>query len=303
MATGEFELIEHYFAHCQEQSSPIDRSIDTGIGDDAAVLRLRPGSRLYSEAALVSDADWRSLPADALAAHTLVALITRCYCRQRQPHWYTLNLALHAPDSGWLQAFSNGLSACNHYYGLRLVGGDTTSGKDSVLLRLFATDHAAPHSSARPSTQHDTDSTQLVYLTGYPGVAALARGDLEHRYPLQFQREQLLNAYFSPRVEPAWLVLLQQFATAAETLQQGLNTAVTSLTARTNRAFDIELPSPPVAQDILKNLESWQLPREILMQSAEIALICFTIPSARQAAMLEFAARHRLQPVYIGESV
>ncbi len=298
MPAGEFELIERYFAHCAAaDGNPAKTGVLTGIGDDAAVLAPPGACRLFTEAMTASDTERKLLAADALAVRTLVGLITRCYCRGLQPRWYTLNLALHKADPGWLQAFSRGLANCSRDYSLALVGGDTTGGKDDILLRMFAT---AQQHETLPKTH---TGRQLVYLNGCPGAAALVRADLEGNRRIQAGREQLMQAYLYPRIDPAWLILLQHFAVCAAGLHEGLDAAIAGLHRHTRQEFNISFPLQHAREMLCENPDSLELPPDTLMQSAEIAQLCYTIPVQRRDAMLAFAAQHRLQPVLIGESL
>ena len=150
MPSGEFELIYRYFASLG--SGP---GVSLGVGDDAALLQLRPGQQLvtsvdtllagvhFPEDTFPEDIAYRAV---AVAASDLAAM-------GAEPLAMTLALSLPEADEFWLHSFSQGLAAASRDCQLPLVGGDTTRGGLAISVTVMGQvpeGQALLRSGARP---------------------------------------------------------------------------------------------------------------------------------------------------------
>ena len=105
-----------------------------GIGDDAAVLQVPPGSlQVVANATLNAGVHFPidTAPAD-LGWKALAVNLSDLAAMGAQPAWCTLSLSIHEADAAWLDAFLDGFLALAQAHGVALVGGDTTRGPLSV---------------------------------------------------------------------------------------------------------------------------------------------------------------------------
>ncbi len=135
---GEFELISRYFA--ARGAAPIGRSgVILGIGDDAALLQLPPGSDLVcavdtivSGRHFLEGTDARSVGHRALAVN-----LSDMAAMGAVPAWATLALTVPQADPQWLERFSSGFFDLAEAHAVSLVGGDTTCGPLTVSVQIM----------------------------------------------------------------------------------------------------------------------------------------------------------------------
>jgi thiamine-monophosphate kinase len=165
-AVGEFELIERI-----RRRVAGDASVPVGIGDDAAVIRTRPGMALVATTdSLVLDrhftTDWPPAAIGHLAAH---ANLSDLAAMGAVPRWALLALTLPEDDAAWLEGFLDGFLAAADSSGLVLVGGNISSGPLNITVELLGEvnpDHVA--------TRRGAQSGDLLVVTGTLGDAAAA---------------------------------------------------------------------------------------------------------------------------------
>src|SRR5512134_3405306 len=128
---SEFDLIRRYFTH------PVRHTV-LGVGDDAALLRVRRGMELAVSADMLvggrhffHDADPRALGHKALAVN-----LSDMAAMGAIPRWATLALALPRADARWLRAFSAGFMRLARAHAVDLIGGDTTRGPLNICVQI-----------------------------------------------------------------------------------------------------------------------------------------------------------------------
>ena len=142
MALTETSLIERYFRAAGAQRS----DVTLGIGDDAAILSVPPGSALVASTdTLVAGVHFpHGSPAASIGHRALAVNLSDLAAMGARPAWALLALTLPEAQEAWLQEFSAGLGALAQEYRVALVGGDTTRGP---LVRDRAT--AGPRANGR----------------------------------------------------------------------------------------------------------------------------------------------------------
>ena len=128
----EFELIERFF---MTPAEPGD-GVWLGIGDDAAVLDVPPGS------VVVDEMTCHPIPAGAdgftFGSFAIGDTLARIRKTGARPRWFTLALTLPEADEGWLEGFSRAIRDAARCHRVRLVGGDTTQGPGALAVCVFA---------------------------------------------------------------------------------------------------------------------------------------------------------------------
>lgn len=160
---SEFDLIRRFFHYPGSHT-------DLGVGDDAALMQLRPGMQLaVSTDMLVSGRHFFADADPALIGWKTAAVnISDMAAMGAEPRWITLSLALPQVDEQWLGALAHGFRDCCEAYCVDWVGGDTTRGPLNLCATIFGevpTDNAVRRDGAR----HGDD----VWVSGWPGMAAL----------------------------------------------------------------------------------------------------------------------------------
>ncbi len=171
----ETDLIRRFFARGDR---PAEGAI--GIGDDAAVTRLPPGTDLVSATDTIvagvhfpaetaaGDIGWRAL---AVNLSDLAAM-------GATPQWALLALALPDAEDSWLGEFSAGFFELAEQHDVSLIGGDLVRAPLSATVTALG---SLPAGAA--VTRSGLSPGDLLFVTGVPGSAArgldglLGRGD------------------------------------------------------------------------------------------------------------------------------
>src|SRR6201988_5063405 len=132
MALTEFELIRRYFTHRA-------RGAVLGVGDDAAIVRGRPGHELVVTTDMLVEGRHFAAGADPekLGHKALAVNLSDIAAMGATPRWVTLALALPRADARWLAAFSHGFMRLARRHGVDLVGGDTTRGPLNICVQVM----------------------------------------------------------------------------------------------------------------------------------------------------------------------
>ena len=186
---GEFGLIDRISAHVGSGEGVV-----TGIGDDAAVTALSPGMQLLTSTdMLLEDVHFRRTwhPPVLLGRKSLAVSISDIAAMGAIPRWSLLSLGIPAGfPLDFLDGFVDGFLAMAAEHGVTLIGGDTCSSRNGLVISVTIMGEQYPHLVARRSGAQVGDE---IWVTGSLGGAALAL--------------RLLEAE-SPEVEPALMARL-----------------------------------------------------------------------------------------------
>jgi len=164
---GEFELISRYFLRAAQARADAS-GVVLGIGDDAAVLALPPGTELV--AAVDTIVAGRHFPettdARSIGHRALAVNLSDLAAMGATPAWATLALTLPNVQPTWLERFSAGLLDLADANAVALVGGDTTRGPLTVSVQILG--HVPCGTALRRSGARDGD---LLAVTGTLGDA------------------------------------------------------------------------------------------------------------------------------------
>ncbi|STQ43402.1 Thiamine-monophosphate kinase [Ewingella americana] len=147
MACGEFDLIARYFNRYRTAR----RDVQLGIGDDCALLTVAEKQLLaVSTDTLVEGIHFLKTidPAD-LGYKALAVNLSDLAAMGADPAWVSLALTLPEVNTEWLEAFSDSLFEQLNYYGMQLIGGDTTRGPLSMTLTIQGADPCRPRLNPR----------------------------------------------------------------------------------------------------------------------------------------------------------
>jgi thiamine-monophosphate kinase len=290
MACGEFSLIARYFDRVKNAR----RDVETGIGDDCALLNVPEKQTLaISTDTLVSgihflpDID----PAD-LAYKALAVNVSDLAAMGADPAWLTLALTLPNVDEVWLKAFSDSLFEQLNYYDMQLIGGDTTRGPLAMTLGIHGyvpAGRAIKRSGARPG--------DWIYVTGTPGDSAAGLAILQHR--LQVSDANDSNYLVQRHLRPTPRVLhgqaMRGLANAAIDLSDGLISDLGHILNASECGARIDLDALPYSEAMKRHVDAEQAVRWALSGGEDYEL-CFTVPELNRGA-LEVAVAHLGAPI------
>ncbi len=159
MRIGEDELIDRIRRRIP--ASP-GGAMRLGIGDDAAVIRSRPGTEwVFSCDQFVENIHFLTAaqPPEAIGYKALARAVSDLGAMGARPRFFLLSLWLPSGRTGtWLDRMTRGMGRAARQFGLTLAGGDTArslSSNPAVALNLMvigeiAAGHAVGRGGARP---------------------------------------------------------------------------------------------------------------------------------------------------------
>ncbi len=160
----EFSIIERFFT---AQSQP-RQDVIIGVGDDCAITTV-PTNQALATTTDTLVAGTHFLPdtrASDVAHKALAVNLSDLAAVGAVPAWISLALSLQEIDEDWLDEFSDTLARLCEYYGINLIGGDTTKGPLSIT--ITAQGFVPPESVA---TRSGANRGDLIYVTGTLGDA------------------------------------------------------------------------------------------------------------------------------------
>jgi thiamine-monophosphate kinase len=293
MPLSEFELIERYFTRPA-------RGAVLGVGDDAALVRVRRGMELVvSSDMLVAgrhffpDADPEKLGHKALAVN-----LSDMAAMGAAPRWATLALALPRADKRWLAAFARGFLRLARQHRVDLIGGDTTQGPLAICVQILG-EVPAGATLRRDGARVGDD----VWVSGMLGNAALALAAIKGKVPLARRDRALLEARLhTPIPRIALGTALRGIARSAIDISDGLLADLGHICERSGVAARVELqlvPRSPAMEQCLPRPPALAA----LLAGGDDYELCFTASPRRRAAIAPLARRYRIKLTRIGRIV
>ncbi|PDO84616.1 thiamine-phosphate kinase [Kosakonia pseudosacchari] len=279
MACGEFSLIARYFDRVRNSR----RDVETGIGDDCALLNVAEKQTLaISVDTLVAgnhflpDID----PAD-LAYKAMASNLSDLAAMGADPAWLTLALTLPEADEAWLQAFSDSLFEQLNYYDMQLIGGDTTRGPLSMTIGIHGyvpVGRAMKRSGAKPG--------DWIYVTGTPGDSAAGLAILQQRLAVNdsADAQYLLKRHLRPTPRVLQGQALRNLASSAIDLSDGLISDLAHVLKASSCGARIDLDALPFSDAMIRHVMPDQALRWALSGGEDYEL-CFTVPELNRGAL------------------
>lgn len=287
---AEFDIIAKYFTRPAQA--------DVGIGDDAALIRVRDGYQLAVSADMsVADTHFFSdIDAFAIGWKSMAVNVSDMAAMGAEPKWATLSIALPELDESWLRDFSDGLFKCAEAFGVSLIGGDTTRGPLNIAINIMG---EVPFGQAlqRNGAQLGDD----IWVSGELGRAALW---LQHRLgQLVLHAEDvamLATGMHHPQPRVALGQALRGIATAALDISDGLLADLSHLlkASKVGAMLDWQAISPPVLQ---YSQVSESVMQQAVLTGGDDYELCFTAPATKRQAVLALSGQLGLPLSRIGK--
>ncbi len=172
---GEFGLIDHLTQNISLQNP----SSIKGVGDDAAVLDYQNAQTLVSSDTLVEGIhfDLAYTPLEHLGYKAVVVNLSDIYAMNGRPEQILVSIAFSNRFSvEAIEAFYRGIYRACSFYGVDLVGGDTTSSPKGLYISITAIGKAEKDKIVYRNTAKEGD---IICVTGDLGAAYLGLQLLE----------------------------------------------------------------------------------------------------------------------------
>lgn len=291
MALTEFSLIQRYFTHPA-------RGAVLGVGDDAALLRPRPGMELVVTADMLLEGRHFAPGADPvrLGHKSLAVNLSDLAAMGARPRWALLSLALPRADARWLADFSRGFMALARRHGTDLVGGDTTRGPLAISVQAMGevpAGTALRRDGARPGDD--------VWVSGTLGEAALALAARSGRVRLErAERARCERRLHVPQPRVALGMALRGIARSAIDVSDGLMADLGHICERSGVRAVLRLGALPAGPAVKRRLPQ-RVACEALLAGGDDYELVFTAPPGRRAALARLGARLGIALTRVGE--
>ena len=289
--------------------------VQLGIGDDAALIRVRRGQEmiLTTDLSIEGVHFTRALhPPRSVGHRALARSLSDIAAMGGTPRFALVSLALTKRTTrAWVESFYAGLMTLAKRFGLVLIGGDTalvssSTAVDVIVAGEVERSRALRRSSARPGDQ--------IYVSGRLGLAALGlrflkRGarvrHLDRGRPWRDSTTGAARQAVQAHLYPEPLCALgrflseKRFASSAIDISDGLSTDLAHLCEASGvgaRVWANRIPRPEVRDAARSSREA---PLDLALHGGEDYQLLFTVPPRKTAKV---PARFRGVPLQrIGE--
>ncbi|MDP5146094.1 thiamine-phosphate kinase [Shewanella sp. ULN5] len=274
----EFQLIEQFFKNKGQKR----RDVMLGIGDDCALVQPADGKVIaISCDTLVEGVHFfADMPAHALGYKSLAVNLSDLAAMGAEPAWMTLALSLPDVNQQWLADFSSGLFEAAEYYGVALVGGDTTRGPRCINVTING---QVPKGKALKRS--GAKIGDWVFVTGSLGDSALGLDMLRNKQVIKPEhKEYLLNRHYYPTPRVLAGQALRGLASSAIDLSDGLVSDLSHILKASNVGAVIDANAIPLSSSLTESVGAEQALAYALTGGEDYELL-FTVPEAQRGAI------------------
>src|SRR5487761_1511 len=280
-----FRSEDEFVQWIQRRTGSRSRGLWTGIGDDAAVLSLRPGYRLLLTADLSIEGvhfDLALHPAESVGHRALARSLSDIAAMGGTPRFALVSIALSTRTSRrWVERFYAGLFALARRSGVEIAGGDTARSSGKTLADVMVAGEAAANkvllrSGARPGDR--------LYVAGELGASALGLGLLRSKFrgnSLALRTAVRVHLYPEPQCKLGRYLAARRLASAAMDLSDGLSTDLARLCTASGVGARLCTEQIPVVRSLPAIGPRGPSSLSLALHGGEDYKLLFTVPPAK----------------------
>lgn len=256
-------------------------NISTGIGDDAAVLRLLPGQELLITTDFTLEGihfrrDWH--PPESVGRRCLARGLSDIAAMGGEPVAAFLSLALprDLPQS-WVGRFARSLISLGKRFGVALAGGDTAESPDGILADIIVVGTAPKGKAVLRSGAHPGDR---IFVSGELGGSASAVLEMRTKPKKKLNpRDYPRHFYPEPRIEVGRILREKGLASAMIDTSDGLSTDLTHLCEESGVGGELDSAVIPRAS---VGKPAREVDLELAIHGGEDYELLFTVPPGKR---------------------
>ncbi len=274
----EFKIIEKYFS----ELGPKRKDVELGIGDDCALVNPADiKSVAISCDTLVEGTHFLpQMPVKDLGYKSLAVNLSDLAAMGAEPAWMTLAITLPDVNEQWLEEYSEGLYEIADYYGITLIGGDTTKGPKSLTITVNG--QVPPKLALRRSGAQIGD---WIYVTGTLGDSALGLDVILGNCQVpEDHKAYLISRHYRPTPRVLAGQSIRGLATSAIDLSDGLVSDINHILKASDVGANIAVDALPLS-DALVDSVSKEHAVEYALAGGEDYELLFTVPDIQTGAL------------------
>jgi len=260
-------------------------AIQTGIGDDCAVLRLVSDRGKQKNTLVTTDftlegihfrRDWH--PAESVGHRCLARGLSDIAAMGGEPVAAFLSLALprDLPQS-WVGRFARSLVTLAERYGVTLAGGDTAESPNGILADIVVVGTAPKGKAVLRSRARVGD---LIYVSGELGGSAAAVWEMRKRPKGKLNPRDYPRHFFpEPRVELGRILREKGLASAMIDTSDGLSTDLAHICEESGVGAEVQAELIPRAS---VGKPAREVDRQFALHGGEDYELLFTVPRGKR---------------------
>jgi thiamine-monophosphate kinase len=289
-------LVGSAHGHERVRSLRLEKGVELGIGDDAALVAVKRGQDLILTTDMsIEDVHFsrRWHPAEAVGHRALARSLSDVAAMGGVPRYVLVSLAISKQVTrDWVSRLYCGMQALARRFGVRLVGGDTALVSGRTFIDVLVAGEVPRGKAVRRSGARSGDQ---IFVSGPLGLSALglrllqSKGGGSHLRLKGVVREAIrAHLYPEPQCALGRFLSRRGIASALMDLSDGLSTDLSRLCAASGagaRLWAAKIPCP----NLPEALDSLQL----ALHGGEDYQLLFTVPQRKASRLpLRFQGRH-----------
>ena len=254
MVVAEKALIAQIRRMARAGKSRASLTVQTGIGDDCAVLRLALRGGRQADVLVTTDftlegihfgRDWHS--PESVGHRCLARGLSDIAAMGGEPVAAFLSLALPRDlAQSWVGRFARSLIGLAKRYGVTLAGGDTAESPSGILADIIVVGSVPKGKALRRSGARPGD---LIYVSGELGGSAAAVLEMRKKPRRKLNLREYSRHFFpEPRIELGRILREKGLATAAIDTSDGLSTDLAHICEESGVGAELQAKAIPRAR-------------------------------------------------------
>ena len=303
--SSEFSFIEQI----RQRATKASETLALGIGDDTAIWRERTGrERLVTTDLLIEDVHFKLdyTPLACLGYKTLAVSLSDIAAMGGTPEFALLSLGIpkaQIDNSAW-QDFFDGYFALAQKHGVTLIGGDTSSSPDKLVIDSIVIGSCARGKAIRRSGAQVGDA---IYVTGELGASAtglelLSRGE-RYDETVKDLQQAAIRAHLLPEPRLAFAQRLPGLAHALMDVSDGLAQDLAHICEESGVNAVLDLEAVPMADCVKLVRPAKSDAVALTISGGEDYELLLTANADAEKSLMNHAAECQLRLTRIGEIV
>ncbi|MGM0531774.1 MAG: thiamine-phosphate kinase [Bacteroidota bacterium] len=276
---GEFGLIEEVIA--PEFRELVNQHL-TGIGDDAAIIPIdEHTSHIYTTDMLIEKTHFLrdKISPYQLGYKSLSVNLSDIAAMGGKPIGSYLSIGLPKDmEVEWVEEFMKGYKALSEEFHVPLLGGDTTSSEDKIIVNVGVTGEVPAKNIKLRSAAQEND---VICLTGKVGDSAGGLQLILNDLPADNHAEKLLDQHLTPPphiLEGLWLSEFDEVHAMLDVSDGIASDLKHILKASAGLKGIIELEDIPMSDELIRQSETYQWnPLELAVSGGEDYVLLLTV--------------------------